>query len=193
MTDEGFKAPHLYQVEDGWIELRSGQKFHFRSPDPALIDIEDIAAALSKLCRYNGHTREFYSVAEHSCHVMRHARSYVTPIHRSLLTALMHDAAEYVMADLPRPIKQTLPLYSEIELGLERVIAERFGLLTPPWPRWVKELDTRILVDERAQCMSDSGNEWGIDGLEPLGVEIRFWTPSEAEDNFLEDFYELTR
>ncbi len=56
----------LYTVEDGWSELYSGTQFKYREPTFEMISIIDITQALSKMCRYGGHTHTFYSVAEHS-------------------------------------------------------------------------------------------------------------------------------
>lgn len=179
MTDE----TKFYQVEDGWMETFSGQKFHFGAPTPESIHINDIAHALSNLCRYGGHTRKFYSVAEHCCLMS----DWVLSSGHSpqvALEALMHDATEAYLVDMPRPIKHKLPGYRAIEDGLARAIADRF-YLTCPSLMLIHEADSRILVDERAQAMSDSGHNWGMDGLAPLGVTLKFWEPHAAETEFL--------
>jgi hypothetical protein len=49
-----------------WIQTYTGKAFEPLNPDASLICIEDIAHALSNICRYTGHVRQFYSVAQHS-------------------------------------------------------------------------------------------------------------------------------
>ncbi|MEM4379972.1 MAG: hypothetical protein QXL01_04720, partial [Thermoplasmatales archaeon] len=83
-----------------WIETYSGKKFDYLAQSE--LDIEDIAHALSNLCRFNGHTRVFYSVAEHSVNVS----SMVPP--ELKIAALLHDAAEAYIGDVPSPLKQLI-------------------------------------------------------------------------------------
>ena len=180
----------FYQIEEGWMETYSGKRFTFMNPRPEMIDVEDIAHAIGKLCRYGGHSRRFYSVAEHCVHlakwVIRQGGDTQTA-----LTALMHDATEGYLVDMPRPIKHQLPDYRRIEDVLAEAIAAKFGL-TFPMPRLIHEADSRILVDERAQVMSKSGNDWGVDGLQAPSITIGFWSPEEAPRRFLTAFRSLT-
>jgi hypothetical protein len=92
-----------------WMLTASGQQFRPTAPDPALVRVTDIAHALSHLCRYNGHVRSFYSVAEHSVLMARHfiaRRDY--PLAR---WALLHDGSEAYLGDVIRPLKKALPDY----------------------------------------------------------------------------------
>lgn len=163
-----------------WMQTATGRQFWPLDPLASEVYIEDIATALSKLCRYGGHCRKFYSVAEH-CVLMANAAppSFA-------LAALMHDASEAYLSDVIRPIKRHLPQYGEIEAALERVIAARFSL---PWPMpaEVKALDERIIVDERDQAMAKPPVPWREHGA-PLGVTLQFWSPDEAERQFLDAF-----
>lgn len=157
---------------DDWMETASGVKFQFMAPTSAQIVLEDVALALSRTCRYGGHTTRFYSVAEHtilmSDWVLR--QPWGNPLYA--LTALHHDDAEAYIGDLPRPAKQNMPQFKAVEDGIDRAVAARFGTLFP-FPTWLKQADTAILVDERAQVMRQSGNRWAIDHERPLGV--RTW------------------
>jgi len=102
---------------------------------PSDIDIVDIAHSLSNLCRFNGHSRKFYSVAQHSCWVAAHC----PPEYK--LEGLLHDAAEAYIGDVTRPLKQLLgEPYKQLEQSIELAIALRFGL-TYPWPDSVKDAD----------------------------------------------------
>jgi hypothetical protein len=101
--------------------------------------------------------------------------------------ALMHDASEAYLSDVIRPIKSHLTNYLEIEAGLERIIADRFGL-SWPMPPEVKRLDNAILADERDQAMRIPPADWQL--REPaLGVTLQFWKPKRAEREFLRAFH----
>lgn len=166
------KNLHIYQVEDGWIEIFPGTQFHFAAPRPGQIRLEAIAHALSRLCRYNGHTTRHYSVAEHACHVCDWVMKQPGSTALDGLTALHHDDAEYIIGDLPKPIKVTMPDFNALERSLDRAIALELKLIYP-FPEIIKEADTRILKDERGSVMTPSPHDWGVDVLQPLGV--KFW------------------
>ncbi len=160
----------LYTVEDGWIELVNGTRFYFQAPADYMVRVEEVAHSLSQLCRYNGHTRRFYSVAEHAILMADYVeRGGGSP--RECLTALHHDDAEYIIGDLARPVKAKTPQFKAHENVLDETIARRFGTIHP-FPAWLKELDRRILRDEREAVMNPSQNDWGTGGLEPLGVRF---------------------
>jgi len=175
--------PHTI-VNNGWIQTLQGLKIYPADPKPEQIVIGDIAGALSKMCRYNGHCKLFYSVAEHCVLVA----SKVSDTYK--LEALMHDASEAYIADIARPVKPLLTNYGEIEDRLMRVIAAKYDF-NWPLPSEVKDLDTAILRDEREQIMTPMmvpPSAWG-DTREGLGVEIKFWEPCKAEYEFLTAFY----
>src|SRR5690606_22430694 len=102
-------------------------KFDVFDLDPNAIVIEDIAHALSLKCRYNGHCNRFYSVAEHSWLM---SSLFVEPELRR--AALLHDAAEAYLCDLPSPIKHSVYMsdFREIEDDVQFVIYKKFGLPT---------------------------------------------------------------
>lgn len=161
-----------------WMETFTGRQFWAMDPRPDEIVIEDIAHALSMQCRYAGHCQRFYSVAEHSVHLA----NYVSPQNR--LWALLHDASEAYLVDIPRPTKPYLPGYKEAEARIMAAVCDRFGL-PHEMPAEVKEADNRIIADERAQNMSRSPHVWsGYDN--PIGVTLKFLLPSEAEAWFLQ-------
>lgn len=184
--------PHLYQVEDGWLETYTGLQFRFNEPTADMISIDDIAHALSLLCRYNGHVKRFYSVAEHCTLMAYWMRDRGFPKDQ-VFTALMHDCAEAYIGDMARPVKVTMPRFKELEGRIEQAAAEKFPMMVYPFPKIIKELDSRILNDERTQVMNPSDNVWGTDDLEPLGVTCRFWSPEEAKNRFLGMYISLVR
>ena len=170
-----------------WIQTFRRKSFYPANPIVDDIDIEDIAHALSMQCRFAGHTPRFYSVAEHSVHVSRHC-----PLELRLW-GLLHDATEAYLVDVPRPLKPMLKGYVEIENNLMQAVIKRFDLLPAEhMPPAVKAIDNRILFDERAQLMGGPVKPWNFD-MEPLGIEIRGWSPEIAEMQFLDAFDRLTQ
>lgn len=176
-----------------WIITFTGKKFYHLAPTPAMVDIKDIAHALSMLCRWTGHTRYHYSVAQHSWYC-----SYLVP-KEFALEALLHDASEAYLGDMNRPLKhftQAGPAYLKIEERVERAIFAKFGV-SFPLPEEVKVADTQILYAEKAQLMHVTeatkyeAKKWGRDETE-ADVKIQRWTPRRAEKMFLKRFAELT-
>lgn len=170
-------------VKNFWIELASGQKFNPLQPQETRYLLQDIIPALSKICRYNGQTRRYYSVAEHSVHIAEFLRreKYDRTIIR---TGLMHDAAEAYVGDVVVCLKDLLPEFKRIEDTIMMCIAETFGLIFP-FPAIVKEADRRILADERQAVMGPSDNVWPSDDFPPLGVFIKGWNPTNAAQEFM--------
>lgn len=170
-----------------WMQTFSGTKFKPLSPVVDDIHIGDIAHSLSLQCRYAGHCLQFYSVAEHSVLIARHLAGSYSPA--VALWGLLHDAPEAYLVDVPRPIKPFLPGYAQMEGRLMSAIAKRYAL-TYGMPSAVKEADSRILNDERIQNMSEPPAPWA-GPQEPLGVILQFWSPTEAEHEFLHTFHSL--
>ena len=170
-------------MSECWMQTYTGGVFYPLDPDPGSIRVEDIAGALSKTCRFNGHCLRFYSVAEHCLHIAERAPDHLK------LTALLHDASEAYLGDVIRPLKPRLTNYAEIEDRLMTIIAKKFRF---PWPsEEIKKLDTAILGDERQQIMAKTdiaAAAWG-NPLPPLGVTIACWSPAEANQRFLDAFY----
>lgn len=123
-------------------------------PDAALIDIADIAHALSMLCRANGHFKTFYSVGQHSVNCMEEAaaRGY-SP--RLQLACLLHDASEAYLSDVTRPVKEELPGYKLIEAPLQELIWNKFlgEPLTAEEQVQVFEIDDAVLAHEFLNLM----------------------------------------
>ena len=163
-----------------WMQTFTGRQFWPLDPRPEEIDPVDVAHALGYQCRYGGHTRRYYSVAEH-CILM----SLTMPTPELALAALLHDATEAYVVDVPRPLKRHLAGYAEIEDRVALAIVARFGLTCSPWPDEVHEADNRILLDERAQLMAPPPASWAIDHLEPLGVGIDCLPPHRAAEAYL--------
>lgn len=165
-----------------WMQTFTGAPFWPLDPRPEEIAINDIAHALSLQCRYAGHCLQFYSVAEHSVLLARHVSRDNT------LWALLHDASEAYLVDVPRPVKPHLAGYRDAEAAVMAAVCTRFGL-DPDMPDEVHEADNRIISDERAN-LSVSRRSWDF-APEPLGVRLQFWSPQQAELEFLKAFHEF--
>lgn len=154
-----------------YVTTYSGKKLTFLDPKPEDILLEDIAHCLANICRYNGATKYHYSVAQHSCNVsaMVFAR---TKDPEQALAALMHDASEAYLCDIPRPIKPHLKGYKEIEDNLLKAILEKFEIEEPGEVVW--EVDTNIVADEAEvlfKVVPDWVNDYEKVGLEPFMLE----------------------
>jgi 5'-nucleotidase len=168
-----------------WMALHSGGRYHPLDPRAEDIDPVDIAHALGMLCRYGGHINHFYSVAEH-CVLM----SYAVPP-EDALSALLHDATEAYVVDVPRPVKRLMPEYEAIEKRVWLVIAERFGI-SPDLPRSVKAADNNILADEVAVLLPSA--TWAAEmGLTPLGTKVTGWLPDKAARMYTARLEELLK
>lgn len=174
----------MTQTRPGWILTSTGRQFWPLDPRPEDICIEDIASALANLCRFTGHTREFYSVAQHSVI----ASELVAPEHA--LAALLHDASEAYICDITRPVKQMPEMrpYRDAEYALEMAICTRFGV-NMHVPE-VVEVDNVLLLTERRDLMP--AGHWLINEAHCLTCRITPWGPIVAKHAFLKRFEELT-
>lgn len=154
------------------MQTYAGVQFWPLDPRPEEIVWQDIASALSKMCRFGGHTHTFYSVAEH-CVLMSRWIEDKTGDRKLALAALLHDAAEAYVGDMVRPLKQHMPDFKAVEQRLMDMIAMKVGL-NDIYPGEVREADNRILLDERKAVLGPKPAEWfqDIEGIEPLGVHI---------------------
>lgn len=177
-----------------WMETWQGVRFYPLDPRPEEVLLADIAHHLARINRYNGACEvEHYSVAEHSVLMAEWMLDeYEDPL--LAYQALFHDAPEAYIGDMVRPLKRNMPSFVEAEGPVYEAVVKAMPMLWAAHDRHgvgydldkrVKAADNRILVDERRQVMRPSGNPWGIDHMEPLGVRIEGWAPSYAEHFFL--------
>jgi len=173
-----------------WMMTYSGVVHTPHEPKPEDIRIIDIAHALSMICRYGGHARWFYSVAEHCVHVSH----MVSPEHA--LEALLHDAAEAYVGDMIIPLKShwSLTEFKRIEKMNDLAVRIRFGLPHEETP-CVKAADTRIRETEWLTLMMPIPPEmvWEWPGDRDPTVHLKLWCPEIAEQKFLERYRELCK
>lgn len=161
-----------------WILTYTGQQFDLIDPQPDMVHPQDIAHALSRLPRFNGHTPVHYSVAEHSIRV-----ASIVPVQYQL-SALLHDATEAYVGDMVRPLKQLLPAYSRIEKRVWSAICARFEF-PETLHVCVHRADMQLLATERRDLMPKHDGEWGcLRGVEPLPARIVPGTADKAKAQF---------
>lgn len=168
----------------------TGRYFNFLNPQNNEYDIRDIAHALSNVCRFAGHVREFYSVAQHSVMVARicvqyAGQNYIGDVNDRGRAGLLHDASEAYLGDVTRPLKKLLPDYKQIEQSIERALFAKFGI-PYPLPEIVKHADLVMLATEQRDLMAPHADEWpALAGITPLPEIINPWSPEKAEREFL--------
>jgi hypothetical protein len=159
-----------------WILTASGRVISLRDPHPSDVEIKDLAHALSRLCRFGGHAREHYSVAQH-CLIV----SLLAPPEFEL-AALLHDAPEAYLGDVVSPLKSELYRYRLLEARFCSVIEERFGLdpLSLRAPE-VLDADRQALAIERRFFLPDGGPPWPeLEGVEVPEVTLVALSPDAA-------------
>ena len=169
------------------ILTATGDYFRFLDPWGSAFDIETIAHALSHICRFTGHTRVFYSVAQHSV-----ITSHLVPAEHQL-AALLHDAAEAFIGDVSKPLKGLLPDYEALEKQIEPAVFARFGL-PETLDKSVKHADLVMLITEARDLMPEHDNaSWALKmGVTPLEETITPWSSERAKFEFLQRYAELT-
>ncbi len=176
-------GPYLQTVSGRWVNPFD--------PDPDQIELSDIARALANQCRFGGHCRPFYSVAQH-CVIVSELMEQEGGNAEDALAALMHDAPEAYLGDLPHPIKHRSPLgtvFREAEEPLDRMIRRRFSISDPS--EAVKRIDRALLATERRAFSAEMWDWPELEGVESLQLELRAWSPDEAADAFIRRFEEL--
>jgi hypothetical protein len=170
------------------MQTATGRQFWSLDPRTSEIFISDVAASLSKQCRFAGHCQYHYSVAQHSFYC-----SYLVPPELAL-EALLHDFTEAYCVDVPRPLKADLHGYAEIEQRIWDAGVPRFALARV-LPQCVHDADNAMCLAEKEQIMGDCVvggliKPWELEGT-PADILIEEWLPAEAELMFLMRFFEL--
>lgn len=168
-----------------WIQTYSGKKLFPFNPNPEAICIEDIAHALALQCRYTGHCKWHYSVAQHSVLVSQYC-----PIDLALY-GLLHDASEAYLCDVASPIKHdpSFSKYREVEKILQSSIYVKFGLLAEE-PLDIKIADLRLRATEKRDLMVETEDKWNLP-LSAFDFSIEKLYPEQAEELFIKRFEEL--
>lgn len=163
-----------------WLGTLSGKKIDLLNPDPTQIELSDIAVALSRVPRFGGHTLGQWSVLQHSIAVS----NLVSDQHK--LAALLHDASEAYICDIPSPLKRLLgDAYYEVERRVQEAIGKKFEVDLVNLPMAVKRADAIMLMTEHEKFQPTT-LEWETDysdGLRALRVmDYIANSPSEFAD-----------
>lgn len=181
-----------------WGLSYTGRQFWPRDPRPEDVCIEDIAHALSQICRFGGHSIVPYSVAQHSVIVSEVCADDGAGVPRFMvdrlaLIGLLHDATEAYLGDIIRPIKHELSGYKGMEARWANAIGHAFGLEADleRMPREIKRADLIVCATERRDVMNPAGPVWSTE-VPPLPLVISPWSAALAEQRFLDRFRMLT-
>ncbi len=167
------------------IKVAAGHYVDLANPTADMIDLESIAAALSKICRFGGHCPRFYSVAEHSALATQLAHEDGISDER-LAAVFMHDAAEAYVGDMVKPLKITLPDFALAESRIESAIAEHFGIDFGRYADVIKHYDRAMLKAEKLAMWPDDQTAWaGFSEIDDRRVRFSFLAPDRAERTFL--------
>ena len=173
-----------------YIITYTGLHFTPSAPDPERICIEDIAHALSLICRGNGHEKQFYSVGEHCIYCAKEAaaRGAERPV---VLAYLLHDASECYLSDVPSPFKPKLPDYIGTEKKLLDIIYRRFlgRSLTEEEKKQVHEIDHACLQFDMTYLLGEPLEGVPMPSVFPEQYQVRPF--EEVEREYLELFHQL--
>ena len=172
------------------IRTHSGKWVNVFEPTADMFVIEDISHALSRQCRFAGHLEHHYSVAQHSIMC-----SYLVP-QEYALQALMHDASEAYLVDIPSPIKRHLSNYKEIEDKVMKCIADKFGF-NFPFDEPIKKADVEMLEFEWSYLMlKEKSDKIDLTKNKLLNRDTDYtfycWCFEEAKQNFIQRYKQLT-
>ncbi|HOO79334.1 MAG TPA: phosphohydrolase [Lachnospiraceae bacterium] len=165
-----------------YMKTYTGRKVNPLEPKANDICLDDIAHALSLICRGNGQTTHFYSVAMHCINCQKEAKARNYSI-RVQLGCLLHDASEAYLSDVIRPVKQHLPKYSEIEEMFFGAVFEHFNLSDFSEEEWdlVKEVDDALLDYDLTELLQEPVPEGGFRFQRTPDVQVVPFEQTEQE------------
>lgn len=173
-----------------WIETFTGKQFYFLDPKEEDVDITDIAHSLSMQCRYTGHSRNFYSVAEHSVAVADYL-NHTYNDKKLALAGLLHDASEAYLSDIASPVKQFLTGYSDMEERIQDIIAKKYEVDFSDLR--IKQADITMLSTEIWDLLPSRGRDWNWDyyGGRPDKVEPVVGLPPKESFRLFMGWFEM--
>lgn len=166
-----------------WYQTFNGRRINPVHATITDIYIEDIAHALSQICRFGGHCKEFYSVGQHSVLCAMHASP------ETAFPALMHDSTEAYIGDMVTPLKNQMPKFHQVEDRLWKIIAKKYHIPVK-LPTEVKVLDRQALGTEHRDLLDNHEHHvWKmLKGVKIWSERIKPWSPKATEARFLDWF-----
>jgi hypothetical protein len=159
----------------------TGKQIDIADIKPQDINIIDIARGLATKIRYSGQLRELITVARHSINLVE-----MLP-EEYKREALLHDAAEVYLGDVPAPAKMLLPEYQRFEERVDKVIREKFGLPLR-LSGAVKDMDIKIRETEMRGA-DFKEDDWGADMSRDyedfISMYYRLWLPKKNKPQCL--------
>lgn len=177
------------------IKTSTGRVFDFENPHPSMICAIDIAAGLSRICRFGGQLtyNKFYSVAEHSILCAEEARKDGIDPHIRM-AILLHDATEAYCGDVVKPLKNLLgESYARIEKIVENVIGERFDVDFDKYHDIIKKYDTEMLTAEQKFLFSPEEHWLNEPSERVLHPEFKLYSHKKARKKFINYFLSLQK
>lgn len=187
------------RVRAPWILTHSGAEVDLLEPEAEQISAHDIAHHLSLLCRFAGATRNFYSVAQHSCLVLDIVtkQSDCTPL--TMQWAILHDAHEAFIGDISTPMRRAIADFTqcgdvirEMSLRFDAAVLQRFGLpnvLPQATLDAVRHADLVALETERHRLLPEN-RSW-LPTVERVPWHGQCWCPERAEFEFAMRLYRV--
>ena len=176
------------QKTRGYIRSVSGKKLWPLSPKVADVSVSDIAHALGYKCRFTGHTKFFYSVAQHSVYV-----SQMVP-REIALPALFHDASEYMLPDVSTPVKWQLKGFKEIEEGVLDAVFKKLGLMAyredTSVMAEIKKADLKLRAIEGRDLMPQDETGYSTEEPDPYFF-IEPWGIEQGREKFLARYEQI--
>lgn len=177
----------VHDTHLGQFDTASWQRIDLEHPTIESINIEDIATALSNICRFGGHIKEFYSVAQHSVLVTLLAIQDNAD-KETIKAAFLHDSPETYLGDVIKPLKIKLgDAYREYELEFEDVIFRKFNIDQSKL-ELVKKYDKQALEIENNALRKNFMIHYWANIWETKYTFSDLWSPKKARHLFL-DFY----
>lgn len=174
----------------GWVQIANGRIFYPLDPKAEDVFIEDIAQGLSRQNRFNGQSDEIVCVAQHSVQAawLAETEDHGADVQMAML---MHDAPEYIVGDLIRPIKVKTPGFAATEAAIMAVIVEKFNL--PVIDHELQKYYDDLALAWEKRDMYKSSREWpGLPTVPDWCPKMTTWTAKYSEARFLSLFHWLT-
>ena len=177
-------------MNNNCITTYTGRHIDPLHPDPDMICIEDIAHALSLICRGNGQVKTFFSVGQHCINCAREAlaRGYSR---RVAFACLLHDASECYLSDVPRPFKKTLSGYKEQEKNLLDLIYQKYlgSPLNAKEKQLLKEIDDDMLWFDLTHLLNEPQEREAPEIHITIDYTVRAFEETEKEYLELYSFF----